>query len=207
MPHTTGRTHCVAFQITSKPLLQHLGGVIDHITDRDAAMAGAAVSLRKSCVCLFVLDIPSNKEKEAVVEFKKASVRFKEQLHERPLVLTVRNVDHLTLPSGHNLLYANVDPGHGDSGMAVIHEMVDELKAALQRSGAALDKSHNMFLHVPLLNTAHAGERPLPIGVELFEPYKEKRLGSQRVGSVQLLSMNKGLDKDGYYYCESEVMF
>ncbi len=197
-------THFVAFQIKDGGVLKELDKVVESIKLQNPELGRKAVSVPKSHVSLFVLQIEPESESEVLKVFKEVSCRHRQEFKTNPVELNLRDVEKRSIDRGHWLLYSKV--GVSKTHMSQIYSLANDLKEELAKvKGVRLNNYRNIDPHVSLLNTKIGGGPPQEISQELYEDYASLNFGTQKVSEVQLLSMKKPVTEAGYYYCESEV--
>lgn len=166
------------------------------------------MEVNKSHISLFVLDVPRSKEEKVKKVFEETSKELVEVFKTNPVLFDVEGVGKRNIGRGNELLYAEVK--FSPEGEKQVYQLTEKLQEKLsQIQEVKVERKKKIFFHVSLLNTKiqNPDMKAREIKEELYSDLSEFKFGKQKINSVQLLATRKLSDSDGYYFCESEVIF
>lgn len=195
----------VSIQTNSIEIHRSAKKVLDHIRSCEPAISKACIAIPTLHVTLLVLRVEDGDD--SLERAKEALVRsyelVKDDLNTNPLVLEFKGLGHF----GNEVLFAKLN---GEQAHARLQKVADTCLGEF--AGANLDLSgHKAFKpHLTLVKLSKSSPRKKgirKIKKEWYEEYAEETFGRHTVSSLQLSSMTKPKDEDGYYYCSKECRF
>lgn len=196
-------SHFVAFQIRNQELVKKLKEFRSVVQTRlPTNLHHYLTDSSRAHTTLFVINIPKEKLIEVIEVFKSVTFKLKDDFKDVNLIFKGVKIQHMS--KREELLY--VQSVQKPEKVQLLEDRLRE--ELLKIEGVKVPKS-KLPLHISVANTSIGSKDSKVEGVNLppCMDYQDFEFGTQRIFSVQLLSRQRGLDSEGYYRCESEVMF
>ncbi|XP_014662570.1 PREDICTED: uncharacterized protein LOC106805482 [Priapulus caudatus] len=188
----------VAIQVSSKEVHDAVKQVQDKLREHDAKLAAACIHPATLHLTMAVMNLAEDDLKRAHTAMESCSSELVSDQSIFPLLLDFHGIGHF----GNSVIFAHVKDGDGLTRLSLVAGKVRE---HLERHGLRTEKKP-FAAHLTILKMSKARHlQRSKVDPSYYKEYEEMAFGNQQVESLQLLSMNKPKDTNGYYYCSKEV--
>ncbi|XP_064486701.1 uncharacterized protein LOC135399005 [Ornithodoros turicata] len=195
----------VAIQTRNHEIHEKMQNVLDHIRSCEPSISKAFIAIPTLHLTVLVLRVTD--DDDSLERAKKALVRsydlLKDDLNSNPLVLKFKGLGHFK----NEVLFAKIE---GQEAKDRLRKIADVCLQEFTSSNLDLSGHKEFNPHLTIVKLSKTSKHTCKIRKiqkEWYEKFAEEDFGSQAVFSLQLLSMNKPKDENGYYYCSQECKF
>ncbi|KFV69571.1 A-kinase anchor protein 7 isoform gamma, partial [Dryobates pubescens] len=187
----------------SPQLTGRIQAVQDAITQKDPRLSKAMVRAGSFHVTMLLMHLATEEEINIAVGALSDSKDFVEDLLKgKPLDLSFEGIDHFRNAVGFVKL---ADNDH----TAVLKEIAETLKKVFQEKGIVAGEGRAFIPHLTFMKlskSAQLQKEVKKIDCRLYEEFKSLCFGEEVLHRLDLCSMLKKKQPNGYYYCESSIV-
>ncbi|XP_037271458.2 uncharacterized protein LOC119163545 [Rhipicephalus microplus] len=195
----------VAIQVDDVNVHKAAKKVQDHMRTQEPNIAGVLVGIPTLHITLLVLRVNDGDDslQRAKDSLSRSHQAVKDGLEAAPLILQFQGLDHFQK----EVLYVKAIGEDSVSRLKAIAQVCREEfeKANLDLSGNKAFAPHLTLAKLSKQSRRKSGIKK--IQEEWYAAFKDETFGTQKVNSLQLLSMSKPKEAKGYYYCSLEHTF
>uniref|UniRef100_A0A131YJX3 A-kinase anchor protein 7 n=1 Tax=Rhipicephalus appendiculatus TaxID=34631 RepID=A0A131YJX3_RHIAP len=195
----------VAIQVDDVNVHKAAKKVQDHMRSLEPNIERALISIPTLHITLLVLRV--NDEDDSLQRAKdslsRAHQAVKDGLEATPLTLQFEGLDHFRK----EVLYVKAI---GEDSVSRLEAIAQICREEFEKSNLDLSGNKAFAPHLTLAKLSKQSRRKngiKKIQEEWYAAFKDESFGTQKVNSLQLLSMLKPKDERGYYYCSMEHTF
>ncbi|XP_064026265.1 A-kinase anchoring protein 7 isoform X2 [Pogoniulus pusillus] len=193
----------ISLPITNPEITGRIQAVQDAITQKDQRLSKAMVRAGSFHVTMLVMHLATEEEINIAVGALADSKAFVEELLKgRALDLSFEGIDHFSNAVGFVKLAE-------DDHTAVLKEVAEIMKKVFQEKGilAGEERAFNPHLTFMKLSKCPQLRKEVKrIDSRLYEEFKSLYFGEEVLHRLDLCSMVKKKQPNGYYYCESSIV-
>lgn len=171
---------------------------------QEPRIGAALIAIPTLHITVLVLRIDDDDSLQRAKEaLSRAYERVKDDLEKTPITMQFQGLDHFR----REVLYVKTSGEEECARLGVVADACLEefTKAGLDLAGHKEFKAHLTLVKLSKTDTRKTGLKK--IREEWYSDFVDVHFGSQRMNSLQLLSMNKPKDERGYYYSSHECTF
>ncbi|XP_009279799.1 PREDICTED: A-kinase anchor protein 7 [Aptenodytes forsteri] len=194
----------VSLPITNPEITGNIQAVQDAVTQKDQRLSKAMVHSGSLHVTMLVMHLSNEEEISIAVGALSDSKDFVEDLLKGKTVdLSFQGIDHFKNEVGFVKLAEN-------DHTAILTKIAETMKKIFQEKGILAGderafKPHLTFMK--LSKSAQLRKQVKRIDSSLYEDFKSHYFGDEILHRLDLCSMLKKKQPNGYYYCESSIVF
>ncbi|XP_054248992.1 A-kinase anchoring protein 7 [Indicator indicator] len=193
----------ISLPITNPEITDRIQAVQDAIIQKDQRLSKAMVRAGSFHVTMLVMHLASEEEINIAVGALSDSKDVVEDLLKgKPLDLSFEGIDHFSNAVGFVKL---ADNDH----TAMLKEIAETMKKIFQEKGilAGEERAFNPHLtFMKLSKSPQLQKQVRKIDPRLYEDFKSLSFGEEVLHRLDLCSMLKKKQPNGYYYCESSIV-
>ncbi|XP_014729710.1 PREDICTED: A-kinase anchor protein 7 isoform gamma isoform X1 [Sturnus vulgaris] len=194
----------ISLPITNPKITDSIQAVQDAIIEKDQRLSKAMVLSGSFHVTMLVMHLSSEEEIRIAVDALSDSKIFVEDLLEGKRVnLSFQGIDHFRNQVGFVNLAEN---GH----TTLLKEIAETMKKIFQEKGIMTGEERAFKPHLTFMKLSKSTElrkQVKKIDSGLYEDFKNLYFGDEILHRFDLCSMLKKKQPNGYYYCESSIVF
>ncbi|XP_068023993.1 A-kinase anchoring protein 7 isoform X2 [Melanerpes formicivorus] len=199
----TQPNYFISLPITNPEITGRIQAVQDAITQKDQRLSKAMVRAGSFHVTMLLMHLATEEEINLAVGALSDSKDFVEDLLQgKPLDLSFEGIDHFSNAVGFVKL---ADNDH----TAVLKEIAETLKKVFQEKGIVAGEGRAFYPHLTFMKLSKSPQlrkEVKKIDSRLYEEFKSLCFGEEVLHRLDLCSMLKKKQPNGYYYCESSIV-
>ncbi|XP_035177324.1 A-kinase anchoring protein 7 isoform X2 [Oxyura jamaicensis] len=192
----------ISIPITNPEITDGIRAVQDAIIQKDHRLSKAMVRCGSLHVTMLVMHLSGEEEIGIAVDALSDSKDFVEDLLKGKTVdLSFQGIDHFKNEVGFVKLTENDDT-------AVLTEIAETMKKIFQEKGILAGEGRAFKPHLTFMKLSKSTQlrkEVKKIDSSLYEDFKSQYFGDEVLHRLDLCSMLKKKQPNGYYYCESSV--
>ncbi|NWU95575.1 AKA7G protein, partial [Upupa epops] len=194
----------VSLPITNPKITAKIQAVQDAIIQKDQRLSKAMVHSGSLHVTMLVMHLSNKEEISVAVGALLDSKDFLENLLKGKTVdLSFQGVDHFKNEVGFVKLAEN-------DHTSILKEIAETMRKIFQEKGIMAGEERAFKPHLTFMKlskSAQLRKQVKKIDSNLYEDFKSHYFGDEVLHRLDLCSMLKKKQPNGYYYCESSIVF
>ncbi|XP_064564152.1 A-kinase anchoring protein 7 isoform X1 [Zonotrichia leucophrys gambelii] len=194
----------ISLPITNPKITGSIQAVQDAIVQKDQRLSKAMVRSGSLHVTMFVMHLSSEEEISiAVGALSDSKVFVDDLLKGKRVDLSFQGIDHFRNQVGFVNLAEN-------DHTALLKEIAETMKKIFQEKGIMAGEERAFKPHLTFMKLSKSTElrkQVKKIDSSLYEDFKNHYFGDEILHRFDLCSMLKKKQPNGYYYCESSIVF
>ncbi|XP_075001931.1 A-kinase anchoring protein 7 isoform X3 [Calonectris borealis] len=194
----------ISLPITNPKITGSIQAVQDAITQKDQRLSKAMVHSGSLHVTMFVMHLSNEEEISIAVGALSDSKDFVEDLLKGKTVdLSFQGIDHFKNEVGFVKLAEN-------DHATILTEIAETMKKIFQEKGILAGEERAFKPHLTFMKLSKSTQlrkQVKKIDSSLYEDFKSHYFGDEILHRLDLCSMLKKKQPNGYYYCESSIVF
>ncbi|KAM6279081.1 A-kinase anchoring protein 7 isoform 2-T2 [Porphyrio hochstetteri] len=194
----------ISLPITNPEITGSIQAVQDVIIQKDQRLSKAMVRSGSLHVTMLVMHLSNEEEISIAVGALSDSKHFVEGLLKgKTLDLSFQGIDHFRNEVGFVKLAEN-------DHTAILTEIAETMKKIFQEKGILAGEERAFKPHLTFMKLSKSTElrkQVKKIDSSLYEDFKSHYFGDEILHRLDLCSMLKKKQPNGYYYCESSIVF
>ncbi|XP_066403103.1 A-kinase anchoring protein 7 [Molothrus aeneus] len=194
----------ISLPITNPKIIGSIQAVQDAIVQKDQRLSKAMVRSGSLHVTMLVMHLSSEEEISiAVGALSDSKVFVDDLLKGKRVDLSFQGIDHFRNQVG----FANLAE---NDHTALLKEIAETMKKIFQEKGIMTGEERAFKPHLTFMKLSKSTElrkQVKKIDSSLYEDFKNHYFGDEILHRFDLCSMLKKKQPNGYYYCESSIVF
>ncbi|KAM9564068.1 A-kinase anchoring protein 7 isoform 3-T4 [Guaruba guarouba] len=194
----------ISLPITNPEINRSIQAVQDAVIQKDQRFSKAMVHIGSLHVTMFVMHLSNEEEISIAVGALSDSKDFVEDLLKGKTVdLSFQGIHHFKNEVGFVKLAEN-------DHTAILKEIAETMKKIFQEKGILAGEERDFKPHLTFMKLSKSTplrKQVKKIDPSLYEDFKSHYFGSEILHRLDLCSMLKKKQPNGYYYCESSIVF
>ncbi|XP_075270168.1 A-kinase anchoring protein 7 isoform X3 [Opisthocomus hoazin] len=194
----------ISLPITNPEITGNIQAVQDAIIQKDQRLSKAMVHSGSLHVTMLVMHLSTKEEISIAVGALSDSKDFVEDLLKGKTVdLSFQGIDHFKNEVGFVKLAEN-------DHTAILTEIAETMKKIFQEKGISAGEERAFKPHLTFMKLSKSTQlrkQVKKIDSSLYEDFKSRYFGDEILHRLDLCSMLKKKQPNGYYYCESSIVF
>ncbi|XP_010184180.1 PREDICTED: A-kinase anchor protein 7 isoform gamma [Mesitornis unicolor] len=194
----------ISLPITNPEITGSIQAVQDAIVQKDQRLSKAMIHSGSLHVTMFVMHLSNEEEIRIAVGALSDSKDFVEDLLRGKTVdLSFQGIDHFRNEVGFVKLAEN-------DHATVLKEIAETMKKIFQEKGILVGEERAFKPHLTFMKLSKSTQlrkQVKKIDSSLYEDFKSHYFGDEILHCLDLCSMLKKKQPNGYYYCESSIVF
>uniref|UniRef100_A0A8B9F5V0 A-kinase anchoring protein 7 n=1 Tax=Amazona collaria TaxID=241587 RepID=A0A8B9F5V0_9PSIT len=194
----------ISLPITNPEINRSIQAVQDAVIQKDQRFSKAMVHSGSLHVTMFVMHLSNEEEISIAVGALSDSKDFVEDLLKGKTVdLSFQGIHHFKNEVGFVKLAEN-------DHTAILREIADAMKKIFQEKGILAGEERDFKPHLTFMKLSKSTplrKQVKKIDPSLYEDFKSHYFGNEILHRLDLCSMLKKKQPNGYYYCESSIVF
>ncbi|XP_064303349.1 A-kinase anchoring protein 7 isoform X1 [Phalacrocorax carbo] len=194
----------ISLPITNPKITSGIQAVQDAITQKDQRLSKAMVHTGSLHVTMLVMHLSNEEEISIAVGALSDSKDFVEDLLKGKTVdLSFQGIDHFKNQVGFVKLAEN-------DNTTTLTEIAETIKKKFQEKGILAGEERAFKPHLTFMKLSKSTQlrkQVKKIDSSLYEDFKSHYFGDEILHRLDLCSMLKKKQPNGYYYCESSIVF
>lgn len=195
----------LAIRVSNPQIHSGIQIVQDSITAHNEKLTPALIPLATLHLTLMVMHLEDDEQIQKATEvLNQCRTSLEPILCNSTLRLTFSGLDHF----GHQVLYVKL---FGEEEMEVLKSVVNIVRETFTKEGIPSTDSREFSPHLTVMKLSRNpklrknGIKKIP--AESYSSWVDMSFGEEPVNALQLCSMNKKKEKDGFYKCVATVTF
>ncbi|XP_009561175.1 A-kinase anchoring protein 7 isoform X6 [Cuculus canorus] len=194
----------ISLPITNPKITSSIQAVQDAIIQKDQRLSKAMVRSGSLHVTMLVMHLSNEEEISVAVGALSDSKDFVEDILKGKTVdLSFQGIDHFKNEVGFVKLAKN-------DHAAILTEIAETMKKIFQEKGILAGEGRAFKPHLTFMKLSKSTQlrkQLKKIDSSLYEDFKNHYFGDETLHRLDLCSMLKKKQPNGYYYCESSIVF